>query len=135
MLLNDSESSRNMLYSCIENFYKKTNRNIYIFSLPFPESDDAYELCFLLDRKHVVKYRIGKDRGFYLGTVLLAIGPHYFGAADFWSYENWKRFTIEASTEGIEQNLALLDEFLGYPDYQSAELEKILATPVPPLTR
>jgi hypothetical protein len=45
--------------------------------------------------------------------VSLAIGPHYFAPADFWSYENSKRFKIEASTEAIEHNLKLLDEFFG----------------------
>lgn len=51
----------------------------------------------------------------YVGGVQLAIGPHYFSPADFWSYEASQRFTLEASMEGVIKNLRLLDEFLGYP--------------------
>jgi hypothetical protein len=33
------------------------------------------------------------------------------GKEDFWNCKNSKRFTLEASTEGIEHKLKLLDEF------------------------
>ena len=77
------------------------------------ENDWHYE-HFLLDRKHVFRYGIGKDRRMMLGSLELGIGPHYFSAADFWDEANFKRFSMEASTEAIEHNLGLLDEFLGY---------------------
>jgi hypothetical protein len=66
----------------------------------------------------VIRYGIVRDRGAWLGGVALGIGPHYFGPADFWSYEHAQRFTLEASTEGAIKNLILLDEFLGYPIMQ-----------------
>ena len=85
------------------------------FLPPSPKPGNSLEFCFLIDRKHIAKYSIGIDRDTYLGVLLLAIGPHYFSASQFWSYENSQRFTLEASTEGVEKNLRLLDEFLGYP--------------------
>lgn len=114
MLLNDSEESRNALCQKVEEYYKNKNKNIYIFSMPQFDRNEEYEISFLVNRKHVVKYCIGHDRGIYLCAVLLAIGPHYFGPADFWSYKDSERFTLEASTEGVQKNLELLDEFLAY---------------------
>lgn len=67
---------------------------------------------FLLNRKFVFRYGLGEDRGLTLGGIELAIGPHYFSPADFWDYANSQRFKMEASTEAVEHNLMLLDEFL-----------------------
>ena len=78
--------------------------------------DNGYCIRFLLERKHVIEcgvlYEPRVKR--YLSTLLLGIGPEYFGPANFWSYEQSERFTMEATTEGIVHNLGLLDEFLGY---------------------
>ena len=113
-LKNDSDSW-NRLSRTIESYYEDQERCVSIFSAPLPKGDESLEFCFLVSRKHVVKYIIGLDRGDYLGVLQLGIGPHYFSPTDFWSYENSTRFTIEASTEGVLKNLRLLDEFLGYP--------------------
>ena len=113
-LKNDIES-RNALDQTIYAYYKKVgNRHVRNFSHAVDPSEMHFDTYFLVDRKHVIRYGINFDRGFWLGAVALGIGPHYFGAADFWSYENSTRFTLEATTEGVEKNLALLDEFLGY---------------------
>ena len=86
-----------------------------IFSETEDKEWDAFDLHFLLDRKHVIKYGICGNRHSYTGGVGLAIGPHYFAPSDFWSYENSQRFKMAATTDAVEHNLRLLDEFLGYP--------------------
>jgi hypothetical protein len=113
-LKNDLEG-RNLLDDTIFDFYRKNgDRHVKIFLHSTDESWGWSFTHFLIDRKHVIRYGFGRDRERMVGGLELGIGPHYFGAADFWSYENLQRFTIEASTEGVEHNLALLDEFLGY---------------------
>jgi len=59
----------------------------------------------------VIRYSIGVDREVYVGAVELGIGPHYFGPAAFWSYDDMERFSMEATTEAVIHNLKLLDEF------------------------
>jgi len=113
--LKNNVEGRNLLDKTIRDFYRKNgNRN----AVRFLHSEDKewgwFYTHFLIDRKHVIRYGFGQDRGFWVGGVELGIGPHYFKAADFWSYEDSERFTLEATTDGVEHNLALLDEFLGY---------------------
>lgn len=113
MQLNDDISSLARLYEAVMDYYKKHgNRHVSIFEDKVP-GDEKYYVRFLLERKHVIEYAIVKDRNLYLSGVSLGIGPHYFGPADFWSFKDSERFTLEASTEGVKHNLALLDEFLG----------------------
>lgn len=113
-LKNDLES-RNLLDETIHGYYEKVgNRHASNFSHTEDKEWNAFDTYFLIDRKYVIRYGVCQDRGAWLGGLSLGIGPHYFGAADFWSYENSQRFTMEASTEGVVKNLALLDEFLGY---------------------
>jgi hypothetical protein len=114
--LKNEMRSFDMLFNAVSSFYQKNeDRKILIFDEKFPseDTDSGYFIRYLLDRKHVVEYRIVNDRGFFLSILSLAIGPHYFPPADFWDYENSQRFSLEASTEAIENNLKLLDEFLG----------------------
>ena len=70
---------------------------------------------YLLDRKNIFRYGIGKDRDGWLGGIEIAIGPEYFGPADFWSYENSQRFRLGTEIDDIRHNLGLLDEFFGRP--------------------
>jgi hypothetical protein len=105
------------LYDSIYAYYARfEGRFVSIFDDTSPDESGSYSVRFLLDRQHVVQYSIGQDRGVNLGALTMAIGPHYFRPADFWSYEAGTRFKIEASTDAVIHNLALLDEFLGYPD-------------------
>jgi hypothetical protein len=113
MLLSADLEGRNLLDDTIHNYYHKNgNRHVRNFLHTKNNDSDWCFTHFIVDRKYVIRYGFGKDREFMVGGVELGIGPHYFGAADYWSYENSQRFTIEASTEGVERNLALLDEFL-----------------------
>ena len=105
----------NMLDDAIQEYYSKNgNRHIRKFKSSENKDWGWHYLHYLVDRRHVIRYGIGQDRNVWVGGLELAIGPSYFEAADFWSYANSERFTLEASTEGVERNLALLDEFLGY---------------------
>lgn len=115
MQLKNDFSGRNLLDETIRSYYKDNgDRHVSIFLHSTNEEWGWRYAHVLLDRKIVIRYGVGEDRGMLLGGVELAIGPHYFGPSDFWSYENSQRFTLEASTEGVEKNLRLLDEFLGY---------------------
>ena len=112
--LNDDMMSFAQLYESVNGFYNAhENRHVSIFADQAPGSSERYYVRFLVDRKHVVEYAIVKDRNICLSGLSLGIGPHYFGPADFWSYKDSERFTLEASTEAIARNLALLDEFFG----------------------
>jgi hypothetical protein len=114
MLLSTDLEGRNLLDDTIYNYYRKNgNRHVRNFLHTEDKVLGWYFTHFIVNRKHVIRYGFGRDREFMVGGVELGIGPHYFGAADYWSYENFQRFTIEASTEGVEHNLALLDEFWG----------------------
>lgn len=121
MQLGNDLKSFQRLYEAVNSFYGRCAiRHWAIFEDLTPEQEDKYYVRFLVDRKHVVEYAVVTDRGFQLSGVSLAIGPRYFGPADFWSYENSKRFALEATTEAIEQNLHLLDEFFSLTKLASA---------------
>ena len=118
MVLSNTRDDLEGLRNAIETNYEKRHRSIsIIFLTPTPDihNEGWFSWAFLIDRKYVIQYSIGpSDRGAgYLGGLSLAIGPHYFGPADFWSYENSERFRMGTDTFDIEQNLRLLDEFFG----------------------
>lgn len=115
MQLSSDYAGFELLFNTVRLYYSNTgNRQLNIFSQELPDANGRYQIRFLVDRKYVVQYSIGEDRGYFLGGLALAIGPQYFGPADFWSYENSERFAMGATTDCITQNLSLLDEFLGY---------------------
>ena len=116
MQLKNDLNGRNLLDDVIRSYFKESGgREAHRFLHSKNEEWGWHYTHYLISRKHVIRYGIGEDRGGCVGGVELAIGPHYFGPADFWSYEASQRFTLEASTEGVIKNLRLLDEFLGYP--------------------
>ena len=115
MRFNNEMASFEALFNTITSFYQGSKgRVILIFDEGFPNDDilSGYFIRFLLDRKHVVEYRVANDRNMSLSVLTLAIGPQYFSPVDFWNYENSKKFSLEASTEAVVHNLRLLDEFL-----------------------
>lgn len=115
MQLKNDQQSKNLLDDAISNYYQRRgNRSVRNFLHAADPDGEAYYSYFLIERKNIIRYSIGIDRGMWLGALEMAIGPHYFGADAFWSYENYKRFSIDSTTEAVEKNLALLDEFWGY---------------------
>jgi hypothetical protein len=115
MKIENCTEGRNLLRRTISSFYEANgSRHLYCFRVDKKDELDWHEEHCLLDKKHVFIYSIGSERGIAIGGIALAIGPHYFTPANFWDYENAKRFSIESSTEAVEKNLRLLDEFLGY---------------------
>jgi hypothetical protein len=117
MQLKNDVDSVNVLDETIKSYYEKHGSRSAIRFLHSKKSDgDGFCAHFLIARKNVIRYEIATDRGVWLGALSLAIGPHYFGPADFWSYEASERFKMDASTDSVIHNLALLDEYLGYPD-------------------
>lgn len=115
MKIENCVEGRNLLRRTISSFYEiNGNRHLHCFRVDRIGECEWHEEHCLLDRKHVFSYSVGSDRGTTIGGIALAIGPHYFTPANFWEYENSKRFSMESSTEAVEKNLRLLDEFLGY---------------------
>jgi hypothetical protein len=112
-LKNDLQSQI-ILNDTIPSYYKIHGERDARNFLSVEDKDGAYYTHYLVNREHVFRYSIGNDRGSWLGALELAIGPHYFNPAAFWSYENFRRFSIDATTEAVEINLTLLDEFWGY---------------------
>jgi hypothetical protein len=99
----------------VHEYYKKNgNRDIRHFLWSENKEWNVLYSHFLLERRHIFKLSVGSDRGSCRVGIELGIGPHYFGPADFWSYENYKRFETQASTDSIIFNLRLMDEFFGY---------------------
>lgn len=113
--LRNDEASWFELNRVISSYYAKQERHMVAFRAGKISSSESLEFCFLIDRKHVIKYVISHDRGCFLGGIFLGVGPEYFGPADFWSYKNSERFTLDTDAHAVVKNLRLLDEFLGYP--------------------
>lgn len=112
MLLNNDLEGINLLDDTIHEYYKKSGRYVAKFLKSENKESGSTYLHYIIDRKHVIRYEVGEDRGLVVGGVELGIGPHYFRAAYFWTYENSERFSIEVSTGSVIHNLSLLDEFL-----------------------
>lgn len=113
MQLKSEMDSFSLLFNSVSKYYEDDEREVLIFEKKFPEEkcDSDYFVRFLVEKKHVVEYRISKDRGLFLSIVSVAIGPHYFVPNEYWDYKNSQRFFLEASTEAITRNLEILDEF------------------------
>ena len=108
----------NTIQEIIFNYYKYQNRFVSIYEGDIVKDSWGEEMIrfrFLVDRKHVLETGIGKEampHGYsYKTWMALAIGPKFFTAADFWDYENYERFDIDATDEAIIHNLKLMDEF------------------------
>ena len=115
MQLKNDSPSWNMLRETVYDHYKINGARCVSGFLDTQNEEWGWTYQhFLLDRKHIFKYGIGVDRGVWMGGVSLAIGPHYFGPADFWNYAASERFKIDATVSAVQHNLRLLDEFLGY---------------------
>jgi hypothetical protein len=113
VLLKNNEEGRSMLTACVCDFYESNGQRSAICFLDSGENG-FLSAHFLIDRKHVLRYSLGEDRGTIRGAIEVGIGPHYFRPSQFWDFENSERFSMDASTEAVEHNLILLDEFLGY---------------------
>ena len=117
MQLKNDMLGRQMLDEIVFRYYKSHgNRHVARFLYSEDEELGWWYSHYLVDRKHVIRYGIGSDRSGWVGGVQLAIGPHYFGPAEFWSSENFWRFGNQATADVVESNLRLLDEFFKTPD-------------------
>jgi hypothetical protein len=110
--INCNNEGMQSLYNTVAMYYaaKKQNAVIYEKNLPLKDEKSDIFVRFLVYRRHIVECRIGWDRSL-LAATSLAIGPGFFSPAEFWDYENSLRFTVEPTTEGVEKNLRLMDEF------------------------
>jgi hypothetical protein len=111
-LINDAESFT-LLILTVSDYYRARQRSIFMVHYQEPNEGGAYLVRFIVDRKHAVEYYIDSDprMGGLFGGVRLGIGPEYVNPIVFWSNEADGRFYCAATTEAIQKNLALLDEF------------------------
>ncbi len=117
MLLRNDAAGLDEVDGTVFSYYKKHgNRHVSNFLRSENREWGVIYTHFLVQRSHVIRIGLLSDRGSFLCSLELAIGPQYFGPSDFWSYEASERFKLEASTDAVVHNLALLDEFFGYPD-------------------
>jgi len=100
------------LYNTIVRHYSDQNREYTIFDQNDGEAEGDSYVRFLIDRKHVIEYRITVDRGMDLAIPSVAIGPHYFPPVDYWDYRNSQRFSLSPDIEALKHNLSVLDDFL-----------------------
>lgn len=108
---NDLLEIRNELQKTVLGFYRGLGRDVRYFLETKNDEWNWTYLHFLIDKSRVIRYGFGIDRDALLGGVEIGIGPHYFGATAFWSYENSTRFIDSLSSDSIIHNLRLLDEF------------------------
>ncbi len=110
-LKNDFESL-DFLDDCVLSYYRSRNRYVKNFLRSEDIDVGGVYSHFLVDRKHVLRFSLGTDRGIYLTNIQLGIGPHYFSPSEFWSFEDADRFKFDATLEAVAWNLSVLDEFL-----------------------
>lgn len=117
MRLKNDADGRNFLDETIQGYYRSNGNRCASNFLHSKDEEWGWSYThFLLEQKIIFRYGIGEDRGVTMGGLQLAIGPHYFGPADFWSYENSQRFRLGTEVDDVLHNLGLLDEFLGNED-------------------
>lgn len=109
--LKNDESSRFLLINCIENYYQTRGRFCSMVGGDCIESE-RFSMVFLIDRKHVFRYLIPIDVRNYFASLEIGIGPVFVSPFSVTDYADAQRFKKDATTEAVEQNLALLDELL-----------------------
>ncbi|WP_284306498.1 hypothetical protein [Hydrogenophaga electricum] len=124
-LLSSDEAGLLLLIQTVNSYYKtQSNRVFHIFENNFSSNPvEGYGLKFLLDRRHVIEYKVFEDRRLLLGVVTLAIGPCYFLPEQFSDPEISSKFTLEPTVSGVIKNLVSLDEFLvkNAPNFSAAK--------------
>lgn len=123
MQLRGDDASETALWKAINEYYSRfTKRAFAVFSGDSPISSNVISVNVLVDRIHVIRYIVSNDAtpncGRWTSGLQLARGPFFFGAADFWSYENYLRFDNSATTEAVVHNLKLMDEFFTIDGYR-----------------
>jgi hypothetical protein len=102
---------RNDIQLSILNYYKYMGREAKYFRESENVEWEGWYLHFLVEKKRVIRYGFGFDRGVWVGGIEIGLGPEYLGPAYFWSYEKSTNFVSSVDAESIFHNLRLLDEF------------------------
>ncbi|UFH58042.1 hypothetical protein [Sulfurovum mangrovi] len=110
MQLKNDESSSFELIECIEQYYKKQNR-LCSFIIRTVNKDN-YTVDFLIDRKQIIRYSIPLDTRNCFAMVFLGIGPCFVSPHTLFGFNEGERFSKNSTTEAVEQNLKLLDQYL-----------------------
>lgn len=103
------------LWDFLRQYYEKKNRGIKFLSSGsvghYDDEGDHYFVTFLLDRKHVLKYSM--PTAIRTSSILwVGIGPEYVPIQWTLGAESSMRFSGDRSSDAVEKNLVLLDEYL-----------------------
>lgn len=109
---NDYSEICNDLQGSVLTYYKNLRRDAICFMETKSNNSGGMYLHFLVDKKHVIRYGFSIDRDRCVGGPELGIGPVYFDAAYFWTYEDSRRFVGQLDAQSVFHNLRLMDEFL-----------------------
>lgn len=111
MRTNNDIATYNLVHDSVYDYYNLSNRFVANILETHSENLETTFLHYLVDRVHVIRCGFGIDRNMLIGGVDIGIGPVYVDAADFWSYEDSERFSMDVTQDAIWHNLRLLDEF------------------------
>lgn len=115
MRLKNDPSGIDDLVDFLRNYYEGRGREIRYLSSGTVgrggDEGDYYYVSCLLDRKHVIKYSIPTAIRTFAG-LWVGIGPEYVPIEWVVNQVSAKRFNGDSTSEAVEQNLALLDEYL-----------------------
>lgn len=118
--LKHDEESRNALTLTIERYYSRRKRVCYRRSgveihtsvIDGQTLEDGYSVKYIIDRKYFFRYFIPIDTRNFFAYLSFGIGPEYESMRSLVSESNQSKFSMESTTEAVESNLAMLDEYL-----------------------
>ena len=118
MRLKNDVTGLDELFNCLSDFYQSRKRSFSCLDLGVKGNGDSegdhYYVCFLLDKKTAIRYSI--PIAFRtLPDLQLGIGPHYASLSELADLTNENfayGFYLDSTTEAVEHNLKLLDQYL-----------------------
>ena len=116
MQSSEMESFYDDNYNIITKHYVDKRIDVDIFDSNFPSDikTEAHFLRFLVDRRHVVEYKIHWElpMGVLFPTFSVAVGPAYFYVGLLWPKDSLNKFSLEVDKVNLKRNLNALDELI-----------------------
>jgi hypothetical protein len=120
MELKNNQDSFYALNACVDKYYQERGypclpyggtkiQKIYIDG---KEYEEEYQQVYFVARKHFIQYSIAIDTRNFYSMLSLAVGPHFVNMRWLVTEENESKFSMDSTTEAVEHNLAMLDEYL-----------------------
>lgn len=116
MQSSDMKSFYDDNYNVITKHYVEKKIDVDIFDSNFPSDikTEVHFLSFLVDRRHVVEYKIHWElpMGVLFPTFSVAVGPAYFYVGLLWPKDSFDKFSLEVDKMNLRRNLNALDELI-----------------------